>query len=119
MQSRHWMDVQEQNAATVVTFTCVELLHDENVDWIADTLEKLVERAPLAPCILNFEHVRLLASDMIGRLLGLQRRVQSLGGQLVLCGFNDDLLGAMKVLQMDKVFRIVPTRAAALQPLAN
>lgn len=63
----------------------------------------------------DLQAVSLLASAGLGALLTLNKACKAGGGQLVVFGLSDDILGMMKIARLDKVLTIKPDRDSALK----
>ena len=83
--SSRWFTVEEVNGVTVVQFAQVSILDDEVVALIREKLFDLVDREGRRLFVLNFRRVKGLASRMLGQLVALHKRLQEVGGRLVLC----------------------------------
>jgi stage II sporulation protein AA (anti-sigma F factor antagonist) len=58
---------------------------------VNDELDKIVRRSDCKKLVLNFSNVRFASSAMLGKLLGLNRRLKDDGGHLTLCEVSPDI----------------------------
>ena len=65
--------------------------------------------------VLDMSAVMLLSSAGIGMLLDLFRFCQAGGGKFSICAMDEDVLGALRVTKMDRLFNIKESREAALE----
>jgi anti-anti-sigma factor len=77
--------VEQVGAVTVVRFSRVSMLEDEVVAQVRACLFDLVEKQGRRLVVLNFGRVTSLASRMLGQLVALHKKLQEVGGRLVLC----------------------------------
>lgn len=68
--------------------------------------------------VVDLTPVTLLASMGLGALVSLHKRCKEESGAMVVCGLGAELLSLLKLTHLDRVFKIFPTRAAALQHLS-
>jgi anti-sigma B factor antagonist len=80
-----WFTVDQVGAVTVVRFAHVSILDDEVVDHIRAELYEMVEHEGRRLVVLNFGQVTGLASRTLGAIVGLHKRLEAVGGRLVLC----------------------------------
>jgi anti-sigma B factor antagonist len=70
---------------TVVRFARTSILEDEAVAAVRERLFDLVDNQGRRLFVLNFRMVTGLASRMLGQLVALHKKLQAVGGRLVLC----------------------------------
>ena len=70
-----------------------------------------VERGA-ARVVLDLDSVVALDTEALRGLISLLRRVRSAGGDLALRSSHPDVLRTLSVTALDRVFTLVPTRAA-------
>lgn len=80
-----WFTVEEAGDVTVVRFAQASILEDEVVARIREQLFDMVDGEGRRLFVLNFSRVKGLASRMLGQLVALHKRLQEVGGRLVLC----------------------------------
>jgi anti-anti-sigma factor len=74
----------------------------------------------IPPCsaVLDFAAVSYVNSSCIAKLLRLRSQIVSNDLRLVLCNLSEQILGAMQVTGLDKIFEVsenVPTALATIQ----
>ena len=92
-----WFRIQSFQAPTIVDLLPGLSLESADVSLLA---QRLIFPGPAPRVILNFSAVRLASSQMIGRLIALQRQLKAANGTLVLCGLHPvirETLGVMRV----------------------
>ena len=63
--------------------------------------------------IIDFANVQYVSSRLVGALLSLRKASVAAGGTVTLVGMNVALLELVKLVRLDKMFAIKPTRSAA------
>jgi anti-anti-sigma factor len=117
--SRVLVDGRRADGVTVVAFTGRELLNDEEIDWLGEWLRGLADNPADRRLVLNFRAVALMATDMIGELLGLLKKRRAVEGRLALCEFNPDLRGALEALRLHQVFDLYDSEQEAVRSLTR
>lgn len=72
-----------------------------------------------AKVLVKFTGVSFLASGFFGKLLSLKRRLNEVGGRLMLSDMSPNIRAAFTAMRLDLVFSIVETEAEALAALEN
>jgi anti-sigma B factor antagonist len=114
--SRHlWLVVDPVGDVTVVRFTLRELVKQGTVEAIGDKLTDLVETHGCKQLVLNFGTVEGVVSNLLGKLTGLQRKLEEAGGRLALCEIRPPLHEVLETLRLTDVFPIYGDEQQALQ----
>jgi len=101
--------------AAVVEILGEELLQDEDVNRLEESIVPLILEKDGVNLILDFTRIRLLASSVFGFLLKLKKMVNQRGGRMILCCVQKKLTNTandsyvyeiFKVVRLDKVFTI-------------
>jgi anti-sigma B factor antagonist len=69
--------------------------------------------------ILDFSGVDLVSSAMLGKLILLQRRVDTSGTRLRLCELTDSVRAVFKSTNLDRLFHIDRDQRESLEALAK
>jgi anti-sigma B factor antagonist len=88
------------------------------IDAVGQALAEHMEKRKEGRLVLNFSGVTFMASDMLGVLLTLHRKMNASGGRLALCAFDARFREMMATLQLNRVFAIYDTEHEAVQSLA-
>ncbi len=108
------MTVESVGDVAVVRFTLAEIVDEKSANRIGQQLLDLVEEQGCRKMVLNFSGVRIMVSTMLSRLLGLRRRMEALGGRVVLCEPNPELSEVLDALRLAQLFGIYDQEAKAL-----
>ena len=107
-----------RSSVTVVTFLVSEILDSEQIHNLGTQLYSLVEDGR-TNILLDFGAVQLAATELLGKLLGLQKRIKNVNGNLVLCQIskkrNPVIDEAFEVCGLKKSFTICADQQEALQ----
>jgi anti-sigma B factor antagonist len=86
-----WFAVEQVGPLTVVQFGDVGFPEDEAVAEVRERLFDLVDRVGRRQFLLRFGKVKGLASRMLGQLVALHKKLDAVGGRLVLCEVSPSL----------------------------
>ena len=99
----------------VVEFTNNKILDESVLEEIRSTLNRLVEAASIPKLLLDFVHVDHMTSAALGLLINVDKSIKQKNGQLRLANIKAPILEVFVTTRLNKVFRIQPTRAEAME----
>ncbi len=111
--------VEQVGDVTLVRFAQPSILEDEVVASIREHLFDLVDREGRRLFVLNFGKVTGLASRMLGQLVALHRKLQDVGGRVVLCEVSPFLGDFFDATQLPGLLSIQGGEAEAVQALTS
>ena len=114
-----WLHVEEKGPVTVVRFRLQEIVKDRTIESIGDTLDELVREHGRRKLLLDLSQVQGMASLMLGKLIGVARRVDDEGGHVAICGANADLAAVFESLKLSQLFSIFHNEEDALRSLSE
>ena len=91
------------------------LLEEDAVREVGDQLYALVAAGDTR-LVLDFRRVRYISAAVLGKLVGLHRRVERARGRLRLRGLDPVLRDMLRICHLDRVLEIVPDEAEAPGP---
>ena len=99
-----------QQDSVLVAKPQVEFIFEtETVNTIQQAITDKVTETGCANLAMDFSNVQTFASNFIGMLVGLKRRLNEKGGDLRLSGVNDRLMEIVNITKLDQVFSIHAT----------
>ena len=113
------LSVEHVDAVTVVHFTLPEVMHADVIDSVGDRLSSLVDDEGRRLLLLDFGAVRKLSSALLGRLVGLHRKLLALQGRMALCGIDAELRRVFDLCQLPRLLHLYPDQQAALAALSR
>jgi anti-sigma B factor antagonist len=109
------IEVTESDAARVVTFKDRMVFDERTVREVGDQIgASLPNDGQPLKVVLDFTGVDLISSSLLGKLILLQRRIDSTGGRLRLCELSPTVHAVFRTSNLDKLFAIDRDRAASL-----
>jgi len=111
----HQLGVWKHGDVIVVRFGEHQILDELTVKKIGDELYHVADRPDCCHLLLDFASVVGLSSLMVGKLLMLQRKMESKGGKLKLCEVGPELQEVVTSTKLDQVFDIWDSEQDALK----
>ena len=112
---RRRLEVEDIGDVTVVNFTDRKILDEQNIQVIGEQLFSLVDEAGRKKVLLNFGNVEYLSSAALGKLITLNKKLQAVGGKLILCNIDPQIYEVFEITKLNKLFNIKAEEQAALQ----
>jgi anti-sigma B factor antagonist len=112
---RRRLEVEDIGDVTVVNFTDRKILDEQNIQIIGDQLFSLVDELGRRKLLLNFGNVEYLSSAALGKLITLNKKVQSAGGRLILCNIDPQIYEVFEITKLNKILDIRKDEQEALQ----
>lgn len=106
--------VEIVDGVLVVSFTDTKIVTEDQIQEVGEQLYELLEDGGKKKILLNFGNVQYCSSTVLGKLVGLKRRVDSAKGKLKMCCIHPDLMVPFKLTGLDRVFEIFAEEQAAL-----
>lgn len=89
-------------------------LHAHMAADIAEELHEPIAREGVAKILLDFARVEYACTDVIGKVVILNRKMQERGGKLTLCGICPAIRKILAVTKFDTILDIAEGEADAL-----
>ena len=112
---RRRLEVEDIGDVTVVNFVDRKILDEQNIQIIGEQLFSLVDEVGRRKILLNFGNVEFLSSAALGKLIALHKKLQAVGGRLILCNIDPEIYEVFEITRLDKFFNIQKEEQAALQ----
>jgi anti-sigma B factor antagonist len=109
------LEVEDIGDVTVVNFVDKKILDEQNISIIGEQLLSLVDELGRRKLLLNFSNVEYLSSAALGKLITLNKRLQAVGGRLILCEIRPEIYEVFEITKLDKFFKIETEEQVALQ----
>src|SRR5438876_296512 len=103
---RRRLEVEDIGDATVVHFTDRKILDEQNIQIIGEQLFSLVDELGRRKLLLNFGNVEYLSSAALRKLVTLNKKLNAVGGQLILCNLAPQIYDILVITKLDKLFSI-------------
>src|SRR5437660_11613469 len=111
---RRRLEVEEIGDVTVVNFIDRKILDEQNIQIIGEQLFGLVEEGR-RKMLLNFGNVEYLSSAALGKLITLNKKLQTAGGRLILCNIHPQIYEVFEITKLNKLLNIRKDEQEGLQ----
>jgi anti-sigma B factor antagonist len=112
---RRRLEVEHIGDVTVVNFVDRKILDEQNIQTIGEQLFSLVDEEGWRKILLNFSNVEYLSSAALGKLITLNKKLQTAGGKLILCNIDPQIYEVFEITKLDRFFKIMKEEQEALQ----
>jgi len=102
---------------TIAAFRSPSLLSGPEIEQLGEALYDLVDNQNCRKLLLDFHMVSLLASQMLGVLVSLDKKARAIKGRLVLAGIRQELMKVFKVTRLDKLLTFAADEANGMKKL--
>jgi len=110
--------VSKAGAVNVVDLTLPHTLDIHEFDRLNESILALVRGEPEGQWVLDLARLSYMGSAALGLMVNLRQQIKQSGGTLVLCGLSPQLLQIFKTCCMERLFKIVKSRADAIAEAA-
>src|SRR4051812_20992683 len=108
------LSVTEEKGIRIIEFTNSKILDEANIAEIGGTLNVIIDESERPKMLLDFATVDHLSSAALGMLINVNNRVKQRNGQLRLANIKPQIFEVFVITKLNKLFRILPTRAEAM-----
>lgn len=112
--SQHWLRVEQVGDIAVVRFLQRHILDEEVINYIGEELLRLVTEG-CRRIVLNLGAVEAMATNMLGELLGVHKKMRAAGGRLAVSEFTPQLREVFELLKLSQVFHTYDTEQEAMR----
>ena len=91
---------------TIVTFNDEQILEEEHIRELGDSIMRLVDDPKNQNIILDFSNVRFMSSSFLGLLVKIHKRICERNGHLKLCNIAKNIYKIFEITQLNKIFDI-------------
>ena len=112
---RRRLKVEDIDDVTEINFVDKKILDEQNIQVIGEQLFDLVEQENRRKLLLNFKNVDYLSSAALGKLITLNKKLNEVGGRLILCAIAPQIFEVFEITKLDKFFTIENDEQMALQ----
>ena len=112
---RQKLEVEDIGDVTVVNFVDKKILDEQNIQVIGEQLFRLVDDLGRIKLLLNFGNVEYLSSAALGKLITLNKKVNTAGGKLIMCNIAPNIYEVFEITKLNKILNIQKDEQGGLQ----
>ncbi len=106
--------LEEVNSISIAILTCCDLDAENSDQFMKEIDPYLVERSKI---VLDLRTLQFVDSSGLGALLSCNRKLQNVGGALVLCCLTEPVREIVELVRFHKILNIRPSREEAIHEL--
>jgi stage II sporulation protein AA (anti-sigma F factor antagonist) len=110
------LQVTRHDDVLVIRFLDQKLVGDLP-EQLGDELYVLAAEEDCTKILLDLSGVEFLASDMLGKVMGLNKRMKQKEGRLVLCGVCRSIREVLTITKVDAILTLKGSEAEGLREL--
>ena len=99
---------------TVISFSSASISSVSDTEQIGRQLRQFVTQNQPKKVVIDFCGVKFFASQMLGLLVEVWRKLKDYGGVMLISGINPQLGRVFKITNLDKIFEFYPDKEIAL-----
>jgi anti-anti-sigma factor len=111
--------VEKQNGVSVIRFVDDKIMDTKRIQQVNDELNAVADESTSGGMLLNLENVRFLSSAAINKLIVLDKRIKSIGGDIRLSNLRPEVRDVFSITNLDRLFTIYDNSAEALKSFAH
>ncbi len=111
MSEESSVSFEEAGLVTITRVTQPDAMEAANVARFGAEALEYVRIHPGCRLLLDFENVEYLSSAALSEILVLHRKCRETGGDIRLCGMNNDVLKVFKITQLDRIVEVYDSPA--------
>jgi anti-anti-sigma factor len=119
MQKFDSITVEKQNGVSVIRFNDDKIMDTRRIQQVNDELNTVADESQSGGMLLDMENVRFLSSAAINKLIVLDKRVKSIGGEIRLSNLRPEVRDVFSITNLDRLFAIFDNSTEALKSFAN
>ena len=100
------LEVKEVGDITLVTFVDKHIVDEVSIQIIGEQLLGIVDEVRRRNILLDFGQVEFISSPVLGKLIALQKKLQTVEGHLALCNLNSDIYEVFIRTSLESFFDI-------------
>lgn len=109
----------QQKDIRIIEFTHDKILDEANIKEIGETLNVIIDEKNNPKLLLDFGNVDHLSSAALGMLINTNNRIKQKNGQLRLANIKPQIFEVFVITKLNKLFKILPNREAALESFGH
>ena len=114
MTKAYHFETTETGDAVIVRLLEERLVDERIVQGLANQLSELIQKEGRSNLILYLSDVMIICSSLLGRLITLNKQVQTAGGMLRLCGISPRIYEVLAITKLNKLFDMHDSQQQAL-----
>jgi len=119
METKTGIDISREGNTVFASFVSDCVSDVEEISSASTQIKEYVGRQKPRRVVFDFSGVKFFSSQVLSLLLEVRASLLQEQGQVAICALNAQLERVFQVTNLDKIFRFLPDRQAALSELAG
>jgi len=119
VERRKALVVRTVGSVAVVYFTDTKILEEMQIKWLGNELYALVDNQFKVFIIVNFQNVERFSTALLGKLIGLKKKVAASKGDVRLCCIPPNIMEIFSVTGLDAAFTIFNDEQSAIESFGS
>lgn len=111
--------LSDEGPIKVLALSLPTTIDSSEFDRLNESVLEMLAKDPGAGWVLDLTHVAYMGSAVLGLMVNIRQVVMKAQGKVVLFGMNERLMRIFETCCMERLFKIVPTRAEAVRHAAK
>ena len=111
--------VEKQDGVSVIRFVDDKIMDSKRIQLVNDELTSVADESKTGGLLLNMENVRFLSSAAINKLIVLDKRVKTIGGEIRLSNLRPEVRDVFSITNLDRLFTIFDSSTEAMKSFAT
>ena len=111
--------LSDEGPIKVLALSLPTTIDSSEFDRLNESVLETLGKDPGAGWVLDLTHVAYMGSAVLGLMVNIRQVVRQAQGTLVLCGMSERLMRIFETCCMERLFKIVPSRAEAVRHAAR
>jgi anti-anti-sigma factor len=107
--------LSDEGSAKVIALSLPVAIDSSEFDRLNESVLETLGKDPGACWVLDLTHVAYMGSAVLGLMVNIRQVVRQAQGTLILCGMSERLMRIFETCCMERLFKIVPSRAEAVR----
>ncbi len=119
MPKRENVIFEREGNLLIAKFNTKELSGIDQIEYLLDLFGQKIAETNSKYFILDFSNIDFISTIAINLLLVILKRMRMRGGDVYICGPNDQIRQVFELMQLDKLFNIYKTIEEAKEKIKS
>jgi anti-anti-sigma factor len=106
MSTFQHLELLNDGPIALVRLVHPRLICDNDIEELTKEWNSVADGVECRTLLLDCSNVKVLCSEMLSKLIGLQRRLKQKEGKLILCGLRPEIRKVLDWTRLDRIFLI-------------
>lgn len=116
METKAGLEITREGDTAIARFKNTCISDAEEIAGASTQLRRYLSADPPRRMIFDFAGVKFFSSQVLGLLLEARAHLKPSRGEVAVASLNPQLQRVLRITNLDKIFRMCPDRAAAMEP---